>query len=402
MGGSKFGITSLSNHAVNSKGGVKPYSSSDIFYVRVKDIILSKDHPLFNEYGAWTSIGTIICQKIYPYINNPNEELIGNIVASPLFPNYKHYPLINEIVALYPYLPDSSLSGISMEGKKSAYYYISPINLWASQHHNAVSIGTENTLSPSQQKNYQQTSAGSVNRVTNGGTEIDLGNTFVEQTNINPLQPFEGDFIVEGRFGQSLRFGSSEGKDPITKIRNGQGTETSDGWVTINENINQDKASIYLTSTQQINLEPNIFNYNSYTTAPESIANYSSNQVLINSGRLVLNSNTDSILLSSAKSINLNSQDSVNIDSKNTVVINSPSILLGDKNATEPVLKGDITIELLSELVDELRKWMTQFNTNPSPYLAPLKVSTTPLISTLVKLKTELETKTKSKVSKTI
>ena len=83
-------------------------------------------------------------------------------------------------------------------------------------------------------------------------------------------------------------------------------------------------------------------------------------------------------------------------------MVNSPNILLGDKDATEPLLKGDITIELLSELVDQLRKWMTQFNTNPSPYLAPLKVSTTPLISTLVKLKTELETKTKSKVSKTI
>ena len=85
-------------------------------------------------------------------------------------------------------------------------------------------------------------------------------------------------------------------------------------------------------------------------------------------------------LLSSAKSINLNSQDSVNIDSQNSFVVNSPNILLGDKDATEPLLKGDITIELLSELVGELRKWMTQFNANPSPYLLPLKASTTPLI----------------------
>lgn len=72
---------------------------------------------------------------------------------------------------------------------------------------------------------------------------------------------------MEGRFGQSLRFGSSEGISAITKIRNGQGEETSEGWNTIEEDINLDKASIYLTSNQQVNLEPNTFNYNSYSSA---------------------------------------------------------------------------------------------------------------------------------------
>jgi len=76
--------------------------------------------------------------------------------------------------------------------------------------------------------------------------------------------------------------------------------------------------------------------------------------------------------------------------------------LLGDKEATEPLLKGDITIELLSELVGELQKWMGQFNKNPSPYLTTMVASTTPLITTLIRVKADLETKTKSKVSKTI
>jgi len=391
MAGFNYGVGGLSQGALNNNSNTVTPLSKDIFPQRVKDIILNSTHPKFNDFGEWASIGVIFTQAI----NNPfNEQELTAVY--PLFPNIKHYPLLNEIVTVFK-LPSSDVEANLTDTK---LYYLPPTNIWGSQHHNATP-GVTN-LPSSQQKDYQQTSAGSVRRVTDGGTEIDLGDIFVEQLNINPLQPFEGDHIIEGRFGQSLRFGSSEGKDPITKIRNGQGEETNEGWTTIEENINEDKASIYLTSTQQINLEPNIFNYNSYTTAPESVGDYSSNQVLINSGRLVLNSNTDSVLLSSAKSINLNSQDSVNIDSKNQVVINSPSILLGDKNATEPVLKGDITIELLSNLVDELRKWMTTFNTNPSPYLAPLKASTTPLISTLVKLKTDLETKTKSKVSKTI
>lgn len=396
MGGARFGISNLSNNALSPTGGKVPFLPGKPTLVRVKDIILDNSHPLFDQYGGWGSIGLIFGENI----NTPlkPESLI---IASPLLSNLKHYPLINEVVTIFD-VPSLNIRNITTDNK--GLYYLSTMNVWGSQHHNAIPyLSTDQEdVPPSQQKDYQQTLVGSTQKVTSGGSEIYLGGTFIEQSNINPLQPYEGDYIVEGRFGQSLRFGSSEGKNPITKIRNGQGVDGDDGWVNIEENINEDKASIYLTSTQQINLEPNTFNYNSYTTAPESVKDYSSNQILINSGRLVLNAKQDSVLISSAKSINLNSQDSVNVDSKNQVIINSPSILLGDRNATEPILKGDITIELLSELVDELRKWMTQFNTNPSPYLAPLKVSTTPLITTLVKLKTELETKTKSKVSKTI
>lgn len=361
---------------------------------RVKDIILDSSHPLFEEYGEWASIGLIFMEDV----EQPTNESTPRQIAYPLFPNIKHYPLKNEIVAVIS-LPNNQ---VESSNTSTLSYYLPPINIWSSQHHNAIPGSSE--LAPSQQKDYEQTSVGSVRKVTDGGTEINLGNTFIEQLNINPLQPFEGDYIIEGRFGQSLRFGSSEGKSPITKIRNGQGEITDEGWTTIEENINEDSGSIYLTSTQQIDLEPNIFNYNSYSSslAPESVPDYSSPQILINSGRLVLNANTDNILLSSAKSINLNSQYSVNIDSQDRFVVNSPNILLGDKDATEPLLKGDITIELLSELVDELRKWMSQFNLTPSPYLAYMTPSTQPLINTLIELKTDLETKTKSKVSKTI
>lgn len=361
---------------------------------RVKDIILDSSHPLFKDYGEWASIGLVFMEDV----EQPTDEATPRQIAYPLSPNTKHYPLKNEIIAVIS-LPNNQ---VESSNTSTLSYYLPPTNIWGSQHHNAIPGNSE--LAPSQQKDYEQTSVGSVRRVTDGGTEINLGDTFIEQLNINPLQPFEGDYIIEGRFGQSLRFGSSEGKDPITKIRNGQGEITDEGWTTIEENINEDNASIYLTSTQQVDLEPNTFNYNSYpsSSAPELIPYYSSSQVIINSGRLVLNSNVDNTLLSSIKSINLNSQGSVNVDSKNEFVVNSPNILLGDKDATEPVLKGDITIELLSELVDELRKWMSQFNNTPSPYLAYMVPSTTPLINTLVKLKTDLETKTKSKVSKTI
>ena len=389
----QYGIAGLAQGALSRYSEPVEPKEKILFSARVKDIILDESNPLFEQYGEWASIGMVLIEDVTQPTNTNS-----NTQAYPLFPNIKQYPLLNEVVVVIS-LPSTGLESSTTSNR---FYYFPPINVWGSQHHNA--IPGISTLPPSQQKDYEQTSAGSVRRVTDGGTEINLGKGFVEQIDINPLQPYIGDYILEGRFGNSIRFGGYEGKEPIIKIRNGQGPVTNEGWTTVDENINEDKASIYLSTNQQVNLEPKIFNYNSYTSslAPELVPGYSSPQVLINSDRLVFNASSDSVLISSAKSINLNSQYSVNIDSEYSFVVNSPNILLGDKEATEPLLKGDITIELLSELVGELQKWMSQFNANPSPYLSYLKASSTPLIATLVKLKTDLETKTKSKVSKTI
>jgi hypothetical protein len=387
----QYGIAGLAQGALSRFSEPVEPKEKILFSARVKDIILDESNPLFKQYGEWASIGMVLIEDVTQPTNTNS-----NTQAYPLFPNIKQYPLLNEVVVVIS-LPSTGLESSTTSNR---FYYFPPINVWGSQHHNA--IPGISTLPPSQQKDYEQTSAGSVRRVTDGGTEINLGKGFVEQIDINPLQPYIGDYILEGRFGNSIRFGGYEGKEPIIKIRNGQGPVTNEGWTTVDENINEDKASVYLSTNQQVPIESNTYNYNSYNVAPESTSEYSNPQVLINSGRLVFNANSDSVLISSAKSINLNSQDSVNIDSQNVFVVNSPSILLGSKDATEPLLKGDTTIELLSELVGQLNQWMVIFNANPSPYLLPLKVSTTPLISTLTRIKTELETKTKSKVSKTI
>ncbi len=387
----QYGIAGLAQGALSRYSEPVEPKEKILFSARVKDIILDESNPLFKQYGEWASIGMVLIEDVTQPTNTNS-----NTQAYPLFPNIKQYPLLNEVVVVIS-LPSTGLESSTTSNR---FYYFPPINVWGSQHHNA--IPGISTLPPSQQKDYEQTSAGSVRRVTDGGTEINLGKGFVEQIDINPLQPYIGDYILEGRFGNSIRFGGYEGKEPIIKIRNGQGPVTNEGWTTVDENINEDKASVYLSTNQQVPIESNTYNYNSYNVAPESTSEYSDPQVLINSGRLVFNANSDSVLISSAKSINLNSQDSVNIDSQNVFVVNSPSILLGGKDATESLLKGDTTIELLSELVGQLNQWMIIFNANPSPYLLPLKVSTTPLISTLTRIKADLETRTKSKVSKTI
>jgi hypothetical protein len=382
-----YGVSGLSRGVLSPYSNPVSFSKEILSIKRVIDIILDQNHPKFKEYGEWASIGLVLAEEITSPTNNKSNAVIP---IYPLFPNIKQYPLINELIITLV-LPSTELETNLTSTRQ---YYFPPLNVWGSQHHNAIP-GVSNPP-PSQRKDYQQTEAGSVRKVTDGGTEIKLGDTFVEQLNINPLQPFEGDHILEGRFGNSLRFGSSKGKDPITKIRNGQGPQTNEGWINIEENIQEDKASIYLTSTQQIPLQPNTFNYNSYSTPPESVNQYSKPQILLNSGRIVLNANQNHILLSAAKSINLNSQDSVNIDSKNKVVINSPQIYLGGKDATEPILLGNKTIDLLRDTLTAFQSILNQLqilqSLPPGAPFASLNVQAAISNQTISKALASLET----------
>ncbi len=344
-----------SNMTPRSGGGI---TVTDLITIgRVTGIVLDDTHPDFKKVGEWNGIGTIFYQTTTSPLTE-NTENSGN-PAKPIHPNIKNYPLINEIVYIIS-LPDPD----SQNGAPSSVeYYFPPLNVWNSQHHNGLPNGL--ALSENQAPDYQQTQAGSVRRVTDGGTEINLGSTFKEKANVNPLLPFEGDIIYEGRFGNSIRFGSTvNGKtnwsqtgdngSPITLIRNGEDPNNGDeGWIPVIEDINKDISSIWMTSTQQIPLEAASSLYNSYSSPPTKPSEYAGSQIIINSDRVIINSKTDHIMLSSAKSISLSSVDSVNIDTKEHIV-GADSIKLGSKDATESLMLGDKTVDLLGKILDEM------------------------------------------------
>jgi hypothetical protein len=325
--------------------------------VRVVDIVLNETHPRFAEVGEWNGIGTIF----YNSVTDPTTQNNTSNQARPAFANIKQFPLINEIVYLFSLPLPNSQEEFDSQGN----YYFTPINIWNSQHHNAVPNGL--VLNAEQAPDYQQTQAGNVRRVQDNSTEIFLGNTFVEEPNIHPLLPFEGDLIYEGRWGNSIRFGSTvtgssndwsvtgSNGDPITIIRNGQNPNIpTDGWVPTVESINGDLSSIYLTSTQKLPLQASSTNYNSYSSNPPTTPNqFAGKQLILNSGRLVFNTTTDHLLLASKKSINLNAVEGAYIDTPN-VVVNSTSIKLGSKDATESLMLGDKTVALLSDVLDQL------------------------------------------------
>tara|TARA_R110001592_G_scaffold59673_3_gene181179 strand:+ start:199 stop:1428 length:1230 start_codon:yes stop_codon:yes gene_type:complete len=402
---------------VQSSNNNSPQSNStQIFSARVRYCILDdKTNPkAFKENGEWSSIGGVFFENIkYP---NPSKELDSGRFAKPLFPNIKNYPLKNEVI----YVIQLSSTGVEINTNDKSYYYFQPINIWNSNHHNAIPDGINNsTLPPSQKRDYQQTEAGSVRRVTDGGTDINLGDTFKEKLNVKPLQPFEGDILYEGRWGQSMRFGSTvndseiendwsktgENGDPLTIFRNGQHDNGKDPWIPQVEDINKDLSSIYLTSTQEIPIEASSAKYNSYETPPTLPQKFSGEQVIINSGRLLFNSKNDSILMSSKDTINLNSISSVNIDTPKTT-IQSKNILLGNKNATEPIILGDKFLSDLNALLTEIALLGNILGSSPimvapfTPSPAHIKPATTMAFraqNMIAKLETYKSKVTKSK-----
>ena len=239
--------------------------------VRVLDIILDINHPLAEKYGGYDAIGTIT----FTYLkdNTPFETPRANRkTAIPFFSFIKKYPLRNEIVLIA-----STFDKNTYNSNSRTNYYFPDLNVWNHPHHNALPTGFDQDDTRSA-ADYQRTEAGISRQVTDGSTDINLGQYFSERLDIKPLLPYEGDTIIEGRFGNSIRFGStvvqddpelipeenkniwSEGAilpmigDPITIIRNGQKRDINDnkGWIHTTEDINSDDSSIYLTSNQQI------------------------------------------------------------------------------------------------------------------------------------------------------
>tara|TARA_R110000744_G_scaffold8858_3_gene28907 strand:- start:4828 stop:5679 length:852 start_codon:yes stop_codon:yes gene_type:complete len=247
-------------------------NGSKLLSVRVLDIILDIEHPQAIKYGVHDAIGTIA----YTYLddNLPLERAWkNNNVALPLLSNIKNYPLRNEIVLIV-----STHDKNTYKRSSRSDYYIPSTNIWNHPHHNALPT-IQDSKNPNVLDDYQNAENGQTSRqVTDGSTDINLGNYFSEKLQIKPLLPYEGDMILEGRFGNSIRLGSTvkaeslmgdkllpeanKNKwsdagfigDPIMIIKNGQRTQeiNDKGWEHTVEDLNLDDSSIYLTSNQRM------------------------------------------------------------------------------------------------------------------------------------------------------
>jgi len=173
-------ISSFVKHLINASQYY--YHESESF--EVKEVIL-------NQAGNRGSVRG-------SFINNPNQPILGGVVK-PLMPNIIQVPLVGEEVVVIEY--------------NGQHYYTGIINLKGSVNENSA---------PGASGGYKKNTK--------------FGETF-ERKDVKPLEISEGCILFEGRFGQSIHFGSDKQK-PIIKIVAGHRGTT--------ENINKDDSSIHL------------------------------------------------------------------------------------------------------------------------------------------------------------
>jgi len=306
---------------------------------KVFGVITTENTPtkaLFDANGGWGGIGTVF------YLDYENSKDISSTdlnkckIAKPFHASQQNYPLIGELIHIIDGpSPTTQLGNFAIQK-----YYTGTINVWNNNQQNAPSGDT-------------------------------LGKTFTEKADIRNLYSFEGDRIFSGRKGNGLRFGSTvksksninewsnigNDGDPITILVNGYVT-TDTGSLTPNiEEINKEKSSIYLTSTQVLPFQPgaSIINPRVNTIKPND---YGFSQIILNSDRITLNAKKDEVLLFAKGNIELSTDNVVNINAGRVAHINAPSIALGTNKdgtyPTEPILLGGKTYELLLDLFGAL------------------------------------------------
>jgi hypothetical protein len=310
-----------------SKGGG---SNAQIFPARVKDIILQPNtdpNSLFALNAGYTSIAYISFHPLKSVVDTPNQ---SNLIASPLDINLRRVPLLNEVVLIM-----SSTDVMNEDQLAQKYYYISGISIWNSVHHNGFPdlqyLGA--TQKSTNIVGYQSSQDGIVKKQDDAPKDLFLGNTFIENPEIRNLFPVEGDVIVEGRFGNSMRLShtskfpsqsvtspwSNYGSNtrPITIIRNGQTKQVpAVKWTPIFESIDGDASSIYLTNGQEIQMTLASRNLASYGTVISSSADVVQvPNVLIQPSNISLNNADDDELKQAVSESSTNPPLNVNVKS---------------------------------------------------------------------------------------
>jgi hypothetical protein len=243
--------------------------------------------------------------------------------CKPFNMNIKQIPLIGEHVLIFKaYNQETTLTKTGIE-----WYYFSPYSIQSSINSNLLPGISYNTISEADAQ------------------KIKPGVNF-EAKSISPLQPYEGDLMIEGRWGNTLRFGSTTKNepglinsswhgaastvgDPIIILSNGQINKPNKQFVV--ENIQTDNASIYLTSTQKIKQ----FKLQNKLKIGSSESAFSKPQLIGTADRIILTAKTDIVAIDSQKGIELD----------------APKINIGISDEKEPLLHSTATIELLKKLI---------------------------------------------------
>lgn len=322
---------------------------------------------------------SITVRPLYEFSSNDSNNLI---TARPFDINDKTIPLIGELISLVRG-PHSTTSYFSLA---TEYYYLGVYPVHSQLHHNALKKASK--THPKDDKisstTFNSVQMGVKNVSKNEKQDEDkliLAKSIEEKSRIQPIQPYGGDHIIEGRFGQSIRLTSTiklgtdeysnlptwkEGKsqisDPILIIRNGQSQDVNVDRSNLYfvEDINKEKTSIWMTNGQEIPFRPNYNNFDSSTrlgidTFISQSPKYTGNQVFIQGeDRVILISRNNETIIDSGGGVSISTRKSVSFDVENEFEVNAQKRINLGLDSDEPLLLGNTSGDWLSDLLTTL------------------------------------------------
>lgn len=254
-----------------------------------------------------------------------NSELGKNIDSlfdyKPLNPNFQSTPVVGEVVIGVKYLDQR--------------FYTTQINLFGNPNFN-----TQHGISIGKKKDTLTSTEGITDLPNSDDRGIETGHYFKRTDDARRLLPNEGDVIIEGRFGNSIRIGSdirNENEDSPNMIISVGHTIEGDTKVPIEEKIDTDGSSIYMTTNQE--LKPTLGAESKLIPSP-----YDGKQIFLNSDRIILNTKEGGDILFS-------SNKNVGVSAVGEVVIEAPTTKIGGVDATEPIVLGDTLESKLNDIL---------------------------------------------------
>ena len=287
--------------------------TSEFYEAIVVDVILDHHHPQYAKKDGY-NVGCIKI-RIFSVHNGRSDDLLD--WADPIESSILEMPLIGELVILHKIL------GI--------FYYTRKVFLAHRMQENGM-LQLNNALNSRSDK-LKSKIATTKQELT--VEDHKFGEYFKPDSRVRPLKHFEGDLLIQGRMGNSIRFGSSQmelsspGMAPNIILRTGQGkdiekTDASKESIfgLILEDINKDASSIWMTSDQNIPFEPITINAGSFNRSIQAPPQkYGGAQIILNSDAIILDAKKTHILLYSNEEIYLNSFKNTAIDTDSSIIL---------------------------------------------------------------------------------
>tara|TARA_B100000424_G_scaffold248049_1_gene220894 strand:+ start:852 stop:2273 length:1422 start_codon:yes stop_codon:yes gene_type:complete len=279
-------------------------------------------------------LGAIKFRKVYSQQWLADDSLP---VAYPMNLNMVDFPVIGETVFIQKIL--------------DRFYYVDRVNQYGNPNNNS-SLGTSQRFKIGDNNSAKKTLDTAQSGIVEDRADSDnnyLGNYFQPNFNIRQLVPNEGDTLLQGRFGNTIRLGSVE-NSPTIKLRAGQladydkfdagqtlvsDLETKPLSAPIEENIDSDASSLWITTNEDVPITPaTLVDTEIYPTetVPEV---FNGKQIILNSGRLIFNSKEDGILSFSNGPLDFSTLNNFNVAAKQNLNLYSPNILIGRNTKTK-------------------------------------------------------------------